>query len=168
MAKGKYEYWQTAEGLSKLAEWAPKLTDVELYKAMEITKSTFYAWLDKYSDISDAITRARTGAEAQAINKDVEAALLKKSLGYTVPLRKAFKVKEVRYDKNGKRVSEKERIEYAVEEMHVPADTAAIRFWLTNRDGERWKNKQDIEGSITTGTIEEYLKGLEAAGGEEF
>lgn len=168
MAKGKYAKWLEPEGKAELSKLAVIHTDEELADAMGITRQTLYKWIKKYGDIGDAITRARTGADAQAINKDVEASLLKKSLGYTIPLKKAFKVREVKYDKNGKRVSEKERIEYAVEEMHVPADTAAIRFWLTNRDSERWKNKQEIDGNITSGSVEEYLKKLAEEGGEEF
>ena len=67
-----------------------------------------------------------------------------KALGYNVPLRKAFKVKEVIYE-NGKRLKETERIEYANEEMHISADTTAQIFWLKNRKKKEWRDKIEYE-----------------------
>jgi hypothetical protein len=71
--------------------------------------------------------------------------LYKKALGYNVPVKKAFKVKDIVYNENGKKISETERIEYAEEEMHIPADTTAQIFWLKNRKKQQWRDKVEYE-----------------------
>jgi len=49
----------------------------------------------------------------------------------------------VLYDK-GKRVSEKEHIEYADEEIYIPPDTTAQIFWLKNRKPVDWRDERDV------------------------
>ena len=56
MAKGKYEYWLTAEGLLQLGGWARNgLTDEQIACNMGISRSTLNDWKSKYSDISDTL-----------------------------------------------------------------------------------------------------------------
>ncbi len=52
----------------------------------------------------------------------------------------------------GKRVSEKEHIEYADEEIYIPPDTTAQIFWLKNRKPEEWRDKKDVavEGNMNS------------------
>jgi quinol monooxygenase YgiN len=169
MTKPKYEKWLAPEGLRQIEAWAPTLSDRELSDAMGIACQTLCKWMKKYGDIGDTITRARKDTRAQAVNKQVEAALLNKCLGYTVTLEKTFKVREVTYDEQGKRLKETEKLEKGCDQVHVPADTAAQRFWLTNRMPEEWRNKQDVQTTIASGGVEAYLKQLTEAGkaGEE-
>ena len=146
MAKGKYEYWLTPEGLLKLEGWARDgLTDEQIAHNMGISRETLSQWRKKYSDISDTLKRGK-----EVVDREVENALLQKALGFKETVRKAIKCKEVKYD-NGKRVSEKEHIEYAEEEVYVPPDTTAQIFWLKNRRPDKWKDKQDVQVS---GTLE--------------
>lgn len=146
MAKGKYEYWLTTEGLLKLEGWARDgLTDEQIAHNMGISRETLSQWRKKYSDISDTLKRGK-----EVVDREVENALLQKALGFKETVRKAIKCKEVKYD-NGKRVSEKEHIEYAEEEVYVPPDTTAQIFWLKNRRPDKWKDKQDVQVS---GTLE--------------
>ncbi len=72
---------------------------------------------------------------------------MQKALGFKDTVRKAIKCKEVIYD-NGKRISEKEHIEYADEEIYVPPDTTAAIFWLKNRKPEEWRDKRHVEEKI--------------------
>lgn len=140
MAKGKYEYWLTPDGLLKLEAWARDgLTDEQIAENMNIVASTLYEWKKRYPEISEALKRNK-----ELVDIEVENALLKKALGFKENIRKAIKVKEVLYE-NGKRKSEKEHIEYADEEVFVPPDTTAQIFWLKNRRPERWRDKQDME-----------------------
>lgn len=146
MAKGKYEYWLTPEGLLKLEGWARDgLTDEQMAHNMGISRETLFQWRKKYSDISDTLKKGK-----EVVDREVENALLQKALGFKETVRKAIKCKEVEYD-NGKRISEKEHIEYADEEVYVPPDTTAQIFWLKNRCPEKWKDKQDVRVS---GTLE--------------
>ena len=79
MAKGKYEYWLTPEGLLKLEGWARDgLTDEQIAENMGISRSTLNAWKDKYSDISDTLKKGK-----EVVDRQVENALLKRALGYT-------------------------------------------------------------------------------------
>lgn len=57
----------------------------------------------------------------------------------TVTVKKPVKVKTVKVD--GKKRLEKERIEYAEEEVVVPANTTAQIFYLKNRKPDKWKDK---------------------------
>ena len=78
MAKGKYEYWLTPEGLLKLEGWARDgLTDEQIAENMGISRSTLNEWKNKYSDISDTLKRGK-----EVIDRQVENALLKRALGY--------------------------------------------------------------------------------------
>ncbi len=140
MANGKYEKWLEPDGLLLLEAWARDgLTDEQLAKNMGISRSTLSEWKNKYPDISDALKKGKAVVDIQ-----VENALFKKALGYNAKVKKAFKVKEVHYE-DGKRTKEIERIEYADEEVHVPADTTAQIFWLKNRKPDVWRDKVETE-----------------------
>ena len=93
MARAKYAEWLTEQGLERLAEMAPRLTDAEMAKEMGISSSTFYEWLKKHPEMSEAVTRARTGADARANNESVERSLLETALGGVRVLKKPMKLK---------------------------------------------------------------------------
>lgn len=79
MAKGKYEYWLTPEGLLKLESWARDgLRDEQLAERMNIAPSTLYEWKKRYSEISESLKKGKEIADIQ-----VENALLKRALGYS-------------------------------------------------------------------------------------
>lgn len=137
MAKGKYQDWLTEEGLLRIEAWARDgLTDEQIAHNMGISTATLYNWKKNYLEILEALKKGKDIVDIQ-----VENALLDKALGITKTLKKPIKVKEVLYD-NGKRVSEKERIEYADEETYIPPDTTAQIFWLKNRRPDTWRDKQ--------------------------
>ena len=54
-------------------------------------------------------------------------------------VKKPFKLKTVKVD--GKKRLEEERIEYAEEQVVVPANVTAQIFYLKNRRPEKWKDK---------------------------
>ena len=129
MAKGKYEYWLTPEGLLRLEAYARDgLTDEQIAHNLNITRSTLYAWKKKYSDISDALKKGKVVIDIQ-----VENALLKRALGY-----KYTEVKTEVGD-DGTKVTK------TVKEV-VPDTTAQI-FWLKNRKRAEWRDKQELEHS---------------------
>ena len=60
MAKGKFEYWLTPEGLLKLEAWARDgLIDEQIAENAGITTSTLYEWKKKYPDISEALKKGK-------------------------------------------------------------------------------------------------------------
>lgn len=144
MAKGKYQKWLEPESLILLEGWARDgLTDEQIAKNMGISYSTLKDWKNKYPAISATLKKGK-----EVVDTEVENALLQKALGMTKTFQKPIKIKEVKYD-NGKRVSEKERIEYAEEEVFIPPDTTAQIFWLKNRRPDKWRDKQKVEISGT-------------------
>ena len=136
MADHKYLIWQEEHNLELLEAMAAEGLDyAQIAERVKVSESTFREWRKKYPAISAAIKRGRDHAIAQ-----VENALHKRAIGYNVPIRKALKVKRVDYDeKTGRRLREHEEIVEAIEEMHVPADTTAAIFYLTNRKPEAWR-----------------------------
>lgn len=138
MAKGKYEYWLTPEGLLRLEAWARDgLTDEQIASNAGITPSTLYEWKKKYSDISEALKKGK-----EVVDIQVENALLKRALGYTY---KEIKVEET---------AEGEKVTTTTKEV-VPDTTAQI-FWLKNRRPEQWRDKQNMELSGEVKTSNPY------------
>ena len=78
MAKGKYEYWLTPEGLLKLEGWARDgLTDEQIAENAGINPATLYVWKKKYPEISENLKRGQ-----EVVDRQVENALQKRALGY--------------------------------------------------------------------------------------
>lgn len=139
MAKGKYEYWLTPEGLLKLEGWARDgLTEEQIAKNMGVSRSTLNDWKKKYPDILNTLKKGKEVAD-----RSVENALYESAIGKKYKVKKPIKVKEVQY-RDGKRVKEVEHIEYAEEEIVIPPNTTAQIFWLKNRKPDVWRDKQDV------------------------
>lgn len=138
MAKGKYEKWMEADNITLLEAWARDgLTQAQIAKNMGISLSTLKEWLKKYPAISAALKKGKELADYE-----MENALYKKGIGYTVTLKKPIKVKETEYD-NGKKIKETEKIEYAEVEEYIPPDVTAQIFWLKNRKPETWRDRRE-------------------------
>lgn len=157
----KIDKWISREGLAQVEAWAAACTDQELAGKLGVTRSTLALWKKTNSDISDAITRGRTDVHACA---QVEETLLQRALGYDAIVKKAIKVKHVKYD-NGRRVSEDEEVQLVEETQHIPADVSAIRFFLTNRAPGRWQNKVEMEAALQAEGFEDYLAKRESENG---
>lgn len=134
MAKGKYEYWLTPEGLLKLEGWARDgLTEEQIAGNMGIHRDTLNEWKKKYSDISDTLKRGKDIVDLQ-----VENALLKRALGYM------YTETTRELTKNLKTGKEEIRVTKTVQKEVVPDTTAQI-FWLKNRKPDKWRDKQDVQ-----------------------
>ena len=130
MAKGKYEYWLTPEGLIKLEGWARDgLTDEQIATNMGIAAKTLYRWKETHCQICQCLKKGK-----EVVDYEVENALLKRALGYTV--------KEEKLTKDGE-VVELER--------EVPGDVTAQIFWLKNRKPDVWRDKPEDNGNKEEG-----------------
>lgn len=124
MAKGKYQEWLTPDGLLLLEGWGRDgLTDEQIARKIGINPATLYKWMDKYSEISEAIKKGKA-----PVDFEVENALLKRALGYDYE----EVVTEV-YGDGKKHVKKVKR--------HVPPDVGAAAFWLKNRKSSMWRDK---------------------------
>lgn len=185
MAKGKYEYWLTPEGLLKLEGWARDgLIDEQIAEKMNISPSTLYEWKKKYSEISESLKRGK-----EVVDCLVENALLKRALGYqynedkyaSVPMEQVEYSEKLfeymnRYKLEHPEATDDElmlvREQFPKTKMvlterkvkEVVADTTAQIFWLKNRKPEQWRDKQEVKVSgeinnpFASLTVEELKK----------
>lgn len=69
MAKGKYEYWLTQEGLLMLEGWARDgLTDEQIAENIGIRRETLYDWKKKYPNISNVLKKSKDVADRMVEN----------------------------------------------------------------------------------------------------
>lgn len=129
LAKSKYEYWLTEEGLLKLKAWARDgLIDEDIAANMGIVRSTLGEWKKNYPPIADALKEGKEVADIR-----VENALYKKATGY--------KYTEVTKEAN----SSGELVVTKTVTKEVQPDIAAQIFWLKNRKPDIWRDKQKVE-----------------------
>lgn len=147
MAKPKYEKWLTENGLLQLEAWARNgLSREEIAHNMGINRKTLTEWEKKYPPIGNALSRAREVADII-----VENALYKKCIGYNATVKKLHKLRRVEYDpETGRKTREYDELVEGIEEVHVPADTTAQKYWLGNRKPDTWKDKQITEEKVDT------------------
>lgn len=98
---------------------------------MGISVSTLCEWKNKFSELSEALKKGREVADYIVENELFESCKTR-----TVTVKKPIKLKKVMAD--GKKRIEEERIEYAEEQVVVPANVTAQIFWLKNRRPEKW------------------------------
>lgn len=147
MARGKFEYWLTENGLTLLEGWAREgLTDEHLAKKMGITTSTLYEWKKKYSEISEALKKGK-----ELVDIQVENALLKRALGYEFNERRVEK-------------SDKDGVKVVKIIKHIPPDTTAQIFWLKNRRPDRWRDKPTDGKEADAGAENNLLSAIMEAG----
>ena len=124
MAHSKVDYWLTKDGLTLLEGWARDgLTDEQIMHNMKIkSKSTYYSYMKKYSNISNAIKKGK-----EVVDYEVENALLKRAKGYEY-------TEETYEDGILKKKVTKQ----------VAPDSTAIIFWLKNRQPKKWRDKVEL------------------------
>lgn len=107
------------------------LKDKQIAGNMGISVSTLCEWKNKFSELSEALKKGREVADYIVENELFESCKTR-----TVTVKKPIKLKKVMVD--GKKRLEEERIEYAEEQVVVPANVTAQIFWLKNRRPEKW------------------------------
>ena len=120
-------------------------SNVDVYKALKIGEATFYEYMNKYPEFAEA------RADAMEINvMKVEDSLLKRAVGYIAE----ETLVEVKQTAGGK------EIPTAIKKTkkHIPADVAAIRFYLKNMSPEKWKEIQDI--NIKADAVADFFEKL--------
>ena len=156
MAKGKYDYWLTEEGLLLLEGWARDgLTDEQIAKNIGVRRSTLNDWKNKYPDISDTLKKGK-----EVVDREVENALFKRALG--------FDYTEVTEE----RIFDRSTGEYKLTvtksvKKHMPPDVAAVIFWLKNRKPVEWREKV-IENQIEASDDDGFIEALNATAEEDW
>lgn len=155
MAKGKYEYWLTPDGLLLIEGWAREgLTDEQIAHNIGIAVGTLYAWKATYPEISEAIKKGKAPVDFQ-----VENALLKRALGYEVTEERTdFKMKPG-YD--GKPIPDYETARVTRTKRHIPPDPLSIFYWLKNRKPLFWRDKPMPEVSADDDPLKKLIERLD-------
>lgn len=166
MAKGKYEYWLTPDGLLLLQAWARDgLTDEQIADKLGVVPSTLYEWKKRFSEISETLKGGK-----EIVDTEVENALLKRALGYSynedkyisMPMDEAEYYEKLDKYMNQYKYEHPEatdsdlmlvREQFPKNKMilaerktkEVVPDTTAQIFWLKNRKPEQWRDKKDVD-----------------------
>jgi len=155
MAKGKYEYWLTKDGLILLEGWARDgLADQQIAKdKMGIAYSTFREWKKKYSALSAALKKNK-----DIVDREVENALFKKAMGLCEIKETTFELVEATIiDPETYDIKTVPGTKIKTVIKQVAPDTTAQIFWLKNRKPKQWRDKQDVEMS---GSLNNPFEGL--------
>lgn len=141
MAKGKYEYWMTPEGLLKIEGWARDgLTDEQIAKNIGVSVSTLNNWKNKYVKILESLKRGK-----EVVDRQVENALLKRALGYE-------------YEEIKEKFEDGNITERTVTKKEVIPDVTAQIFWLKNRKPNEWREKPDYKDTSAVDKLDSILK----------
>lgn len=150
MAKGKYEYWLTPEGIVLLEGWARDgLTDEQIAHNMNIVPSTLYDWKKRHPEISESLKRGKA-----VVDRQVENALLKRALGYE-------------YEEVKEKFEVGVMTERTVTKKEVIPDVTAQIFWLKNRKPGDWRDNREPEDTTAIERLDRILAGLKAAAEKE-
>lgn len=112
-------------------------TDKELANFFEVAESTINLWKLEHEGFSESIKRGKSLADANVAER-----LYKRAMGYEHKEDKIF-------NNNGKAL-------VVGTTKHYAPDTTAAIFWLKNRQPARWRDKQEVD--VTISPLNELLQ----------
>jgi len=112
------------------------ISQAKMRDMLGVSRRTWERCKNEYPEFLDAINAPRI---VKVKNRDEEIEVLESEMyrlarGFTMKVKKHYKVKHVEYD-NGKRLSEDEEIVEVEEEEYFPPNFHALRFLLMNWGG---------------------------------
>ena len=125
------EFARQAAKLCKLGA-----TDPDLAEFFECSVQCILNWRSKHPKFATALKVAKTRADER-----VERSLYQRAIGYSHP--------DVHITLTNGEIIETEYTK------HYPPDTAAMMFWLKNRQSDTWRDKRDFDyrGHVAVATI---------------
>lgn len=145
MARKDVSEWLTPEGLTLLEGWARQgMTADGIADRMGLTPASLARKRRSCPALDAALRRTR-----EVVDFEVEAALLKRALGYEA-------VEERTEDKNGK-----PGVIRTVK--HVPGDVHAQIFWLQCREPKKYReeSRSGMPEPEVRAAVEAFIRGLE-------
>lgn len=110
-------------------------TDDEMADFFEVHRATWYRWKAEFEEFCDALKEWKDEANAR-----VERSLYERALGYSHPEDKIF-------NDSGEAM-------VVPTIKHYPPDTTAAIFWLKNRNPAEWRDKQELEHTVSKDVAE--------------
>lgn len=118
------------------------LTNEGLARMFGVSRNTVQTWMREH----DAFRVAIRSGKDEFDSREVEKATLKRALGYDY-------VEEVEeWDSEAGAYTVTKRTK-----KHLPGDVTAQRFWLKNRDPERWPDTNRTEGTLDVAMSHEEM-----------
>lgn len=108
------------------------LTDEEMASALGVDPSTFDLWKAKYPEFLGSINEGKESADAKVAEK-----LYRRALGYSHDAVKIFMPQGADHPV------------YAPYIEHYPPDTQAASLWLRNRQPKKWRDKTDVNQTVS-------------------
>ncbi len=133
-SKFKENYVEQARKLCTLGA-----IDEDLAEFFNVTVRTIYNWKNDYPDFADTLRESKLALDTKVVRS-----LFERATGYTHT--------DYKFATHGGKITDVR--EY---QKHYPPETAAIIFWLKNRQPNLWRDKQHMElsGSITAERLSE-------------
>lgn len=98
----------------------------EIANELQVHRRTIYEWLSQNEQYWDQINETRA-----IIDRQVETSLYRKAMGYTY--------EEEKVTTNNGAFTDKIKVV-----KHVPPDVEACKWWLKNRQPEKWRDKREM------------------------
>ena len=133
-SKFKEDYIEQARKLCTLGA-----IDEDLAEFFNVTVRTIYNWKNDYPNFADTLRESKLALDTKVVRS-----LFERATGYTHT--------DYKFATHGGKITDVR--EY---QKHYPPETAAIIFWLKNRQPNLWRDKQHMElsGSITAERLSE-------------
>lgn len=125
-------------------------TDVEMAEALGIATSTFYLWKQTFPAFSEALKQGKDEADAR-----VAQSLYHRAIGYSHPA-----VKIITVPRGGNQGSDIEQVEYT---ERYPPDTTAAIFWLKNRRKNEWRDRSEVDHTVTVSVADKLTEARQRA-----
>lgn len=143
--KGKEPVGRPTKYQPAYAEQAYKLcllgsTDADMASFFNVSESTINLWKLSHIEFSESIRDGKKIADME-----VASSLYKGAIDRVVTKQQAIKVKEIKYNEQGKKISEAEKVEIVELEDFLPSDFRNAQFWLKNRHSDIWRDKQEFD-----------------------
>lgn len=133
--KGRFLVGHAEPGPGRSTDYKPEMneqvrklallgcTDDEIAGVLGVQPATLYNWKQQYPAFLESINDGKIAADAEVATR-----LYDRAVGQVVFTEKQFKNSEG---------------EYEVVRLHqrVPSDPTAARFWLSNRQQDKWRNR---------------------------
>ena len=113
-------------------------TDDEIADFLDISTRTLLRWKHAYPDFCRALTTGK-----QYSDERTQRSLYHKANGFYVTEQQAFKVK---LPEGG------EELKVIEVQKFIPPDTTAQIFWLKNRRKEVWRDRHEVDASLSVST----------------
>lgn len=140
----KPEYCELATNYAYLGA-----TDDKMSEYFEVSKQTFNAWKNEHPEFLDSIRAGRHEADAQVVKS-----LYQRAKGYTV---NEITLSDVKAEDEALLISPTGELSEETKVMrkvtitvkHILPDPTAIRFWLMNRRPQEWRDKKEIDATLS-------------------